>query len=264
MSSSMKPLALAELVHSLFCDFDTALGESGLFKIDNMGDAYVCCAWLPETPCAPDSPQLDSMEEGEGKEGTEKGGWDGEEEEAAIVHSTLLVARRILRVVSNVRRERGIDLDVRIGIGTGTCVAGTMGKLQARFHVFGPAMAAAEALERGCPRGHVHINTLVMATLRRQQPQGSQGFKHGGVHGADHASAAPPAFVSGDKGVGSVLYGAGQRAGLWELVSADGEAGLVHSRAMARGAETLGYWDDDGAVQPSLDTASSFVLLPVL
>lgn len=181
-----------------------------------------------------------------------------------MVHSTLLVAKRILGAVSKARRERDIELDVRIGIGTGTCVVGTMGKLQARFHVFGPAMAAAEALERGCPRGHVHINTLVMATLRRQQPQGSQGFKHGGVHGADHASAAPPAFVSGDKGVGSVLYGAGQRAGLWELVSADGEAGLVHSRAMARGAETLGYWDDDGAVQPSLDTASSFVLLPVL
>ena len=64
----MKPLALAGLVHSLFCDFDTALGEAGLFKtsktdnsggdeetglfkMDNMGDAYLCCGWLPETPC---------------------------------------------------------------------------------------------------------------------------------------------------------------------------------------------------------------------
>ena len=28
----MKPLALAGLVHSLFCDFDTALGEAGLLK----------------------------------------------------------------------------------------------------------------------------------------------------------------------------------------------------------------------------------------
>jgi hypothetical protein len=61
----MNPLALADLVHSLFCDFDTALEESGrfktdascedeekaLFKIDNMGDAYLCCGWLPEAPC---------------------------------------------------------------------------------------------------------------------------------------------------------------------------------------------------------------------
>ena len=189
-----------------------------------------------------------------------------EAEEEAMVHSTLLVAKRILGAVSKARRERDIELDVRIGIGTGTCVAGTMGKLQARFHVFGPAMAAAEALERGCPRGHVHINTLVMATLRRQQ---LQGVKHG-VHGADrdHAAAAPPATVAGDRGVGNVrTYEAGRGAGLWELVSTGDEAGLVDSRARARETETLGYWDEDGAVQASLDTASScnsFVLLPVL
>ena len=48
LSSCMQPLALAKLVHTLFCDFDKALSLTEMFKVDNMGDSYLCCGWLPD------------------------------------------------------------------------------------------------------------------------------------------------------------------------------------------------------------------------
>jgi len=40
-------LELANVLHQLFSAFDTQVQQMGLFKIDNVGDAYIVAGWLP-------------------------------------------------------------------------------------------------------------------------------------------------------------------------------------------------------------------------
>ena len=117
----MDPMSLARLANALFCDFGRRLVQCNpvsLFKIENMGDAYVCCGWLPD----PDQTAADAESA-------------AESEEEKTIHTILYMARGILEAAKQHRRKYCIDLHVHIGIGTGTCVAGVMGQLQARFQV---------------------------------------------------------------------------------------------------------------------------------
>ena len=125
MASRMRPLQLANLVHTLFCYFDDALAETTLFKVDNMGDAWVCCGWLPRMEAQHGTLERDAACGGDGVQGRkEKRMRRLIKEEQSTVFDTMFVASCILDGVRKVGRERGMDLAVRIGIGTGECVAG--------------------------------------------------------------------------------------------------------------------------------------------
>ena len=72
MASRMRPLQLANVVHTLFCYFDDALAETRLFKFDNMGDAWVCCGWLPRIEAQHGTLERDVTGGGDGVQGKEK------------------------------------------------------------------------------------------------------------------------------------------------------------------------------------------------
>jgi len=46
LSQTVSPMELAETVHLLFSDFDEAVMELKLFKVDTIGDAYIIVGWL--------------------------------------------------------------------------------------------------------------------------------------------------------------------------------------------------------------------------
>jgi len=180
MSSTLQPLALAKIVNMLFCDFDIALSKTKMFKVDNMGDAYLCCGWLPDRGALGDfnhsiySAHKESVIE-------------AVRVEREMIHAALYVARSILTVVERCRQDDSMhlqDLHVRIGIGTGTCVAGVMGRLQPRFHMLGPAVASANRLEQTAPKDRVHISPLIMSLLLRTEcsrTHCSQGLYEGAL-----------------------------------------------------------------------------------
>ena len=228
-----------------------------------MGDAYLCCGWLPDMATL----SSEGREVGDGSTAGARSwccarvGGRGEEqadpassvthachEEQSTVYDALLLARRILAAVKKRSTDCGARLDVRIGIGTGECVAGIMGQLQSRFHILGPAISAADELERRALRGHINVNALTFSLLRPVPVTG------GGARGPNAEGQ---------------LYESETVEGLWKLV-ADVEVPCAEQlperhgprdRARARETETLGYWFEGGA-EPEAVSARSYQLVP--
>ena len=222
LSSRMEPISLARLANALFCDFDRCLLQcKSLFKIDNMGDAYVCCGWLPD----PDETAADAESAAE-----------LEEKEEKTIHTMLYMAGGILEAVKKHRRKHSIDLHVRIGIGTGTCVTGVMGQLQARFQMLGPAVLQAHRLEALAPPDHVHVAPLVMSKLRLLERQEFELQDEVGKH--------------------RQRYKGGDGMGNWELVS--GDTGTLGSSAHERAQDAVVETDDTSGLRGK----NGYVLAP--
>ena len=59
LSQTVSPVGLAQVVHELFSDFDKAVLDYKLFKVDTIGDAYIVVAWLHSTE---EQEQMDRQE----------------------------------------------------------------------------------------------------------------------------------------------------------------------------------------------------------
>jgi hypothetical protein len=59
LSQTVSPVGLAQVVHELFSDFDKAVLDYKLFKVDTIGDAYIVVAWLHSTK---EQEQMDRQE----------------------------------------------------------------------------------------------------------------------------------------------------------------------------------------------------------
>lgn len=186
-----------------------------------MGDAYVCCGWLPD----PDETAADAESAAE-----------LEEKEEKTIHTMLYMAGGILKAVKKHRRKHSIDLHVRIGIGTGTCVTGVMGQLQARFQMLGPAVLQAHRLEALAPPDHVHVAPLVMSKLRLLERQEFELQDEVGKH--------------------RQRYKGGDGMGNWELVS--GDTGTLGSSAHERAQDAVVETDDTSGLRGK----NGYVLAP--
>jgi class 3 adenylate cyclase len=99
--------------------------------MDTIGDAYVVAGFLPLKT---------SVAATQRRPGGNSGAPQEEQlAEAAqqVCVNLLAVAQNILEVMAAYKRETGRDIQGRIGISAGPVVAGVLGKLQPRFHVYG-------------------------------------------------------------------------------------------------------------------------------
>ncbi|EKX34281.1 hypothetical protein GUITHDRAFT_43371, partial [Guillardia theta CCMP2712] len=135
MSQTMIPLQIAEMVHHIFSRFDEEVMDKKLFKIDTVGDAYMVAGWLP---CDRD--------------------WYLKEVTQTSCSAMLALARKMLRVMADYRREKGCDVGCRIGISVGVVASGILGRKQSRFHVVGQAMRDVEMLEQNALENSVHVS----------------------------------------------------------------------------------------------------------
>jgi len=215
----MEPMQLAVLVHELFCEFDKSLAKTSLFKVDNMGDAYLCCAALPT-----DTRDISKMAERQ------------------TINEALFMAHSILQTMQQIRAgEVGgggmSDLHVRVGLATGSVVTGVMGRSQSRFHILGPAIVAANELEQGAPIDHVNVDPLIMSCLvplpRKNAPRSKVDLKIGYVDFETHVSTKRTDIRGGD----SQQYKASDGTSEWQLVAAAGDTWGVPDSERARRTE---------------------------
>ncbi|EKX43888.1 hypothetical protein GUITHDRAFT_48852, partial [Guillardia theta CCMP2712] len=126
--ASMDSDEVAKLIHSLFSAFDSLVTEEeGVFKMDTIGDAYVCAGWVGKS-------------------------------ERMACERMLHLACQILKCVSSsdFKTSSG-SLQCRIGLAMGDCVAGVMGRLQPRYHVMGEAMVRAQLAEGSAVHQSIHL-----------------------------------------------------------------------------------------------------------
>ena len=128
------PESVVSLLDHIFSSFDDLADKHGLEKIKTIGDAYMVAGGLPEA--RPDH--------------------------AACVADFALEAQELL---GGLHAETDFDLSLRIGIHSGSVVAGVIGKRKFSYDIWGDAVNVAARLEVACSPGEILLSRMTRDLL---------------------------------------------------------------------------------------------------
>jgi class 3 adenylate cyclase len=126
MSQRMVPEDVVNMLDVLFSVFDRLAEEHGLEKIKTIGDAYMVVAGIPE-PVADHAHRIARM---------------------AIDMNAALEAYA---------KEHGRDISIRIGIASGSVVAGVIGRKKFIYDLWGDTVNTASRMESHGVPGRIHV-----------------------------------------------------------------------------------------------------------
>jgi len=136
ISKRISPEHLVGQLNAIFTEFDKLAMEFGLEKIKTIGDAYMCVCGLPE-------PKVDHAER---------------------------VARFALGVLDVMEKHTdtasGSPIAVRIGINSGTVIAGVIGKQKFAYDLWGETVNTASPLESHGVSGKIQCSTATYDLLK--------------------------------------------------------------------------------------------------
>jgi class 3 adenylate cyclase len=153
LSASIPPRQLVHILNDIFGRFDELALEHGLEKIKTIGDCYMVVGGVPErspTHC----------------------------------QQVARFATAALRVIEGYNAETGRQLQMRLGIHTGTVVAGIVGKQKYSYDLWGDVVNTASRLEGASLPGRIHVTDAVRARLLEEfhfEPRGPVEIKGKGM-----------------------------------------------------------------------------------
>ncbi len=130
MSESLSPEEIVKSIDYYFSKFDEIIGRYNLEKIKTIGDAYMCAGGLPV-------------------------------KNQTNAKDAVLAGLEILSFVKEVAANppSGIHpLEVRIGINTGSIVAGVVGTKKFQYDIWGNTVNVASRMESACETGKINIS----------------------------------------------------------------------------------------------------------
>ena len=135
-SQNLSPDVLVKSVDFYFSKFDEIIEKYGLEKIKTIGDAYMCAGGLP---------------------------FPAEDHAIKMVQA----AFEISEFISNSKKDNNKDIthfDLRIGINTGSVVAGVVGTKKFAYDIWGDTVNVASRMESASKPGKINIseNTYVL------------------------------------------------------------------------------------------------------
>lgn len=136
--------ALVIFLDRLFSEFDDLADLHGLEKITTIGDGYLAVAGLPE-------PRADHME------------------------AAASLALAMMKVLGQVRVPGGFDMAMRIGLASGSVVAGVIGRRKFRYDVWGDTVNTASRMESHSLPGEIHVTSELRDALLCQFDFRSRG-----------------------------------------------------------------------------------------
>jgi adenylate cyclase len=134
LAARLSPQNTVALLGSLFSRFDELAAQHGVEKIKTIGDGYMAAGGLPET-------------------------------RSDHVKAVAEMALSMLDAVAAVAGVSGAPLDLRIGIHTGTLVAGVIGTSKFVYDVWGDTVNTAKRMEGHGLAGRVHVSAAVRDAL---------------------------------------------------------------------------------------------------
>jgi class 3 adenylate cyclase len=134
LSAQLSSEALVLLLNELFSAFDALAARHGLEKIKTIGDAYMVVGGLPE-------PRPDHAE------------------------AAVRMALDMRAAVAAIALERGLSLDLRIGIHSGSVVAGVIGVHKFAYDLWGDTVNTASRMESHGAPGLIQISEATHALL---------------------------------------------------------------------------------------------------
>ncbi|KHJ80452.1 adenylate/guanylate cyclase catalytic domain protein [Oesophagostomum dentatum] len=145
-----EPLNVVNLLNDLYTVFDAIIDEHDVYKVETIGDGYLCVSGLPH------------------RNGNDHA------KEVAEMSFELLRAIKTFRI-PHLPTEK---INIRVGLHTGAVVTGVVGMTMPRYCLFGDAVNTASRMESNGKPGRVHISTEAMKFLTeviggyRTEPRG--------------------------------------------------------------------------------------------
>ncbi|WP_265262707.1 adenylate/guanylate cyclase domain-containing protein [Spirulina subsalsa] len=137
LAAQMQPLELISLLNQIFSAFDELADRHGVEKIKTIGDAYMVASGLPVAR---------------------------DDHAEAIAEMAL----DMITALQSFRTRQGIPLHIRIGINTGTVVAGVIGTRKFIYDLWGDAVNVASRMESSGLPSKIQVTA---ATYKRLQGQ---------------------------------------------------------------------------------------------
>lgn len=140
-SSNLDPEALVKSIDYYFSKFDEIIDKYNLEKIKTIGDSYMCAGGLPFPS-----------------------------ENHAF--KTCLAALDIVKFVKETQDDPQHQLakfDIRVGVNTGTVVAGVVGTKKFQYDIWGDAVNIASRMETSCETGKVNISESTYNRLQKYE-----------------------------------------------------------------------------------------------
>jgi adenylate cyclase len=139
MAESMSAQRLVEELNNCFIAFDEIIELHGLEKIKTIGDAYMCACGIPSA--VPDH--------------------------ALRTVRAALDIQQYIRQQNNIRKEKGETAwELRIGINTGSLIAGVVGRKKFAYDIWGNAVNIAARLEANGSEGKVNISNSTYQLIK--------------------------------------------------------------------------------------------------
>ncbi|KAK3875645.1 hypothetical protein Pcinc_019499 [Petrolisthes cinctipes] len=137
IASESSPLQVVTLLNTLYKQFDASIEKYDVYKMETIGDAYMVVSGLPNR--------------------------NGQRHASEVAE----VAITLLDLVSRFEllHKKGEMLQVRIGLHSGTCVAGVVGTKMPRYCMFGKTITAAHFMESSGLPMKIHVSETTYKIL---------------------------------------------------------------------------------------------------
>jgi class 3 adenylate cyclase len=130
ISSKTNPHTLVEMLNAIFSGFDEIIEKYSAEKIKTIGDSYMAAVGLITSEKNPSKLAIN-------------------------------IAVEMLQVIEKINKEQNLNLKLRIGVHTGSVIAGVIGKKKFVFDLWGDAVNISSRLESHGLPGCIHVSSAV-------------------------------------------------------------------------------------------------------
>lgn len=136
MTKNLEVKDLVETLHELFVKFDQASEDNDVLRIKFLGDCYCCVSGVPK-------------------------------ETQYHARNCVELGLRMIKIIGRVREKHNLDIDMRIGIHSGSILAGVIGAHKWQYDIWSKDVAIANKLESTGMPGMLHVSQQTLNLLNK-------------------------------------------------------------------------------------------------